>query len=267
MKNAQAPPASPRGTYTVKSLVKALNILEVLAEGEEPAYTLTQLSRRLRLHISTVHRLIVNLVSQGFIEEAPGGGGYQLSFKALRMGLRVLDRLDFRLVAQPLLRELSRQTKEAVQLAILQGTRAIPIEKFGSPQPAGLDARLGGVMPLHCTGVGKILLAYQSEELSKQIARTSGFHRFTRHTITSLANLKKELEGIREEGYALEQEESVEGLHGVAGPVFDHTGRVVAAFGVVGPATRITPASLPEIVRLVCATSEQISFRLGYRGQ
>jgi IclR family acetate operon transcriptional repressor len=267
MKNAQAPPASAGGRYTVKSLVKALNILEALGEGEEPAYTLTQLSRRLHLHISTVHRLLVNLVGHGLVEEAPGGGGYQLSFKVLRMGLRVLDRLDFRLLAQPLLRELSQQTKETVQLAILQETVAIAIEKFGSPQPVGLEARFGGVMPLHCTGVGKILLAYQSEDFLIQLAHTRGFARFTPHTITSLANLRKELEQIREQGYALEQEEAVEGLRGVAGPVFDHTGRVIAAFSVTGPASRVAPARLPEIVRLVCATSQQISFRLGYRGQ
>jgi IclR family acetate operon transcriptional repressor len=266
MKNAQAPPASAGGTYTVKSLVKALNILEALAEGEESAYTLTQLSRRLHLHISTVHRLLVNLVRQGFVEEAPGSGGYQLSFKVLRMGLQVLDRLDFRLVAQPLLRELNQQTKETVHLAILQQTRAISIDKVESPQPVGLDARLGGEMPLHCTGVGKILLAYQSEDSLIQIARTRGFPRFTPHTITSLANLRKELEQIREQGYALDQEETVEGLRCVAGAVFDHTGRVIAAFSVAGPATRVTPPRLPEIARLVCATSQQISFRLGYRG-
>ena len=266
MKNAQAPPASAGGAYTVKSLVKALNILEALAEGEESAYTLTQLSRHLHLHISTVHRLLVNLVRHGFVEEASGSGGYQLSFKVLRMGLQVLDRLDFRLVAQPLLRELNQQTKETVQLAILQETRAISIDKFGSPQPVGLDARLGGVMPLHCTGVGKILLAYQSENLLIQIAHTRGFARFTPHTITSLANLRKELEQIREQGYALDQEEAVEGLRCVAGPVFDHTGRVIAAFSVAGPATRLTPPRLPGIARLVRATSQQISLRLGYRG-
>jgi IclR family acetate operon transcriptional repressor len=266
MKNLQAPPASAGGGYTVKSLVKALNILEVLAEGEESPYTLTQLSRRLHLHISTVHRLLVNLVCHGFVEEAPGSGGYQLSFKVLRMGLRVLDRLDFRLVARPLLRELNQQTKETVYLAILRETRAISIEKFGSPQPVGLDARLGGVMPLHCTGVGKALLAYQSGDLLNQIARTPGFPRFTPHTITSLANLRKELERIREQGYALDQEEAVEGLRCVAGPVFDHTGPVIAAFSVAGPATRMTSSRLPEIVRLVCGTSQQISFRLGYRG-
>jgi DNA-binding IclR family transcriptional regulator len=265
MKNAKTPGDSLPDAYAIKSLAKALNILEFLAEGEESAYTLTQLSRQLHLHISTVHRLLVNLVRHGFVEEAPGSRGYQLSFKLLRMGLQVLDRLDFRSVAQPLLQELNQQTKETVQLAILQETWAVSIDVCRSPQPVGLEARLSGVMPLHCTGVGKILLAYQSEDLLIQLAHTRGFARFTPHTITSLANLRKELEQIREQGYALDQEEAVEGLRCVAGPVFDHTGRVIAAFSVAGPAARISPERLPEIARLVRGTSEQISFRLGYR--
>jgi IclR family KDG regulon transcriptional repressor len=245
--------------------VKALNILEVLAEEEPASYTLTQLSRRLHLHVSTVHRLLVNLVRHGFVEADPVSGGYQLGFRVLRMGLRVLDRLDFRRVAQPLLRELNQQTKETVHLAILQGARAISIEKFGSPQPVGLDARLGGVMPLHCTGVGKTLLAFQSEETLNQLARSPGLERLTPHTITSLPHLKRELERIREQGYAVDQEEAVEGLRCVAGPVFDHTGHVIAAFSVAGPATRLTAARIPEIASLVRETSQQISFRLGFR--
>jgi len=254
---------NPATAYTVKSLVKALNILEVLAD-EEPPYTLTQLSRRLHLHVSTVHRLLVNLVRHGFVEEDTVSGGYQLSYLVLRMGLRVLDRLDFRRAAHPLLRDLNLRTKETVHLAILQEARAISIEKFDSPQPVGLDARLGGVMPLHCTGVGKTLLAYQGEDLLNQIAQSPGFPRMTAHTITGLAQLRRELERIREQGYALDQEEAVDGLRCVAGPVFNHTGQVVAAFSVAGPATRLTPARVPEIAQLVRETSRQISYRLGY---
>ena len=265
MKNAQATPASPERDYTVKSLVKALTILEVLEEGEEPAYTLTQLSRRLHLNISTVHRLLANLVSHGFVEEAPESRGYQLSFKVLRMGLQLLHRLDFRWVAEPLLRGLNQQTKETVRLAILQETQAIAIEKFESPQRASIDTRLRDVMPLHCTGAGKILLAYHGGDLLKRATRTPGFRRFTPHTITTLAGLRKELGRVREEGYAVDEEETVEGWRCVAGPVFNHTGRVVAAFSVAGPATRITLPRLPEITRLVCTTSRQISSRLGYR--
>jgi DNA-binding IclR family transcriptional regulator len=262
MKTLKDPP-NPATAYTVKSLVKALNILEVLAD-EEPPYTLTQLSRRLHLHVSTVHRLLVNLVRHGFVEEDRLSGGYQLSYRVLRMGLGVLDRLDFRRAAQPLLRDLNLRTQETVHLAILQDLGTIFIEKFDSPQPVGLEARLGRVMPLHCTGVGKTLLAYQGEDLLNQIAQSPGLTRLTAHTITGLPQLRRELERIREQGYALDQEEAVEGLRCVAGPVFDHTGEIVAAFSVAGPAMRLTPARIPEIARLVRETAQQISYRLGY---
>ena len=263
MKTLKDPP-NPATAYTVKSLVKALNILEVLADEDVP-YTLTQLSRRLHLHVSTVHRLLVNLVRHGFVEEDTVSGGYQLSYRVLRMGLRVLDRLDFRRAASPLLRDLNLRTKETVHLAILQETRAISIEKFDSPQAVGLDARLGRVMPLHCTGVGKTLLAYQGEDFLNQMAQSPGLTRMTAHTLTGLPQLRKELERIREQGYALDQEEAVDGLRCVAGPVFNHTGQIVAAFSVTGLATRLTPARVPEIAQLVRETSQQITYRLGYR--
>jgi DNA-binding IclR family transcriptional regulator len=258
-------PPGPAAAYTVKSLVKALNILETLAE-EEPPYTLTQLSRRLHLHVSTVHRLLVNLVRHGFVEEDRVSGGYHLSYRVLRMGLRVLDRLDFRQVAQPLLRELNLRTKEAVHLAILEEARAVVIDKFDSPQAVGLDARLGRIMPLHCTGTGKTLLAYQGEELLNHVAQSPGLTRMTTHTLTALPQLRKELERIREQGYATDHEEAVEGLRCVAGPVFNHTGQVIAAFSVAGPATRFTPARVAEIAQCVRESSQQISYRLGYRG-
>jgi IclR family acetate operon transcriptional repressor len=257
-------PPNPATAYTVKSLVKALTILEVLAD-EDPPYTLTQLSRRLRLHVSTVHRLLVNLVRHGFVEEDTISGGYQLSYRVLRMGLRVLDRLDFRRAAQPLLRDLNLRTRETVHLAILQETQAISIDKYLSPQPVGLDARLGGIMPLHCTGVGKTLLAHRSEETLNRIAQAPGFTRMTARTITALPQLRKELQQIREQGYTIDQEEAVEGLSCVAGPIFNHSGQVVAAFSVAGPATRLTPARIPELAQMVRETSQQISYRLGYR--
>jgi IclR family acetate operon transcriptional repressor len=263
MKTLNAPP-NPATAYTVKSLVKALNILEVLADEEQP-HTLTQLSRRLHLHVSTVHRLLVNLVRHGFVEEDTLSGGYQLSYRILRMGLRVLDRLDFRRVANPLLRDLNARTQETVHLAILQEAQAISIEKFDSPQAVGLDARLGRLMSLHCTGVGKTLLAYQGEDFLNQIAQSPGLTRMTAHTITGLPQLRRELERIREQGYALDQEEAVDGLRCVAGPVLTHTGQIVAAFSVTGLATRLTPARVPEIAQLVRETSQQISYRLGHR--
>lgn len=264
MKSPKPSSSAPAGAYTVKALVKALRILECLAEDEQPSYTLTELSRRLHLHVSTVHRLMVNLLREGFVEQDPATGGYVLGFRVLRMGLRVLDRLDVRRVAQPLLRELNQKTQETVHLAILRGDHAVSIEKIPSPQPVGLDAPLGGEMPLHCTGVGKALLAYQGEEMLARLAKSPGLPRMTGRTITSLLQLKKELDHIRERGYAVDNEEIVEGLRCVAAPVFDHDGRAVAAFSVAGPATRITMERVPEIARLVFETGREISYRLGF---
>ncbi len=258
--------AVPGGRYTVKSLVKALGILKFLAEGDAPCYTLTHLSRALRLHVSTVHRLLVNLVREGYVEQDEATGGYRLSFRVLRMGLRVLERLDFRRVAEPLLRRLNEQTQETVHLAILRGDRVLSIEKYGSPQPVGMMAPLGGILPVHCTGVGKALLAYQDEELLKRLAGPEGLERFTANTLTSLGQLRKELARVRGEGYAVDNEEAVEGLRCVAAPLFDHTGQVVAAFSVAGPAARLTMARVPAIARLVRETAREISFRLGFRG-
>ncbi|MBZ5545330.1 MAG: IclR family transcriptional regulator [Acidobacteriia bacterium] len=264
MRTSRPTPPGSAGAYTVKALVKALRILECLAEDEQTTFTLTELSRRLHLHVSTVHRLMVNLLRQGFVELDPATGGYQLGFRVLRMGLRVLDRLDYRRVAHPLLRELNLQTQETVHLAILQGDRAISIEKFGSPQPVGLDPRLGGQMPLYCTGVGKVLLAFQRDEALAEMLRSLPLDRRTQHTITALPQLKKELSKIREQGYAFDQEEAVVGLRCVAAPLLDHLGRVVAAFSVAGPSTRLTDARIEELTGLVRETSREISHRLGY---
>jgi DNA-binding IclR family transcriptional regulator len=265
MKKPQSAASLPTATYTVKALVKALRILDCLAEEERSSATLTELSRRLHLHVSTVHRLMVNLLRQGFAEVDPATGGYRLGYRVLRMGLKVLDRLDFRQVAHPLLRELNQETQETIHLAILQSDHAVSIEKFGSPQPVGLDARLGGIMPLHCTGVGKALLAYQAEAPQAQLLRTLGLERHTAHTITSPAQFRKELTRIREQGYALDNEEAVIGLRCVAAPIFNHEGQVLAAFSVAGPATRITLERVPELAQLVRETAREISFRLGYQ--
>ena len=265
MKKPRAVSPIPSGAYTVKALVKALRILECLAEDERPSATLTELSRRLHLHVSTVHRLMVNLLRQGFVEVDPATGGYRLSFRMLRMGLKVLDRLDFRQVAQPLLRELNQKTQETVHLAILQGHHALSIDKIGSPQPVALDARLGNILPLYCTGVGKSLLAFQPDDVQAGILHALKLERRTPHTITNHALLRKELARVREQGFATDNEEVVVGLRCVAAPIMNHQGQVLGAFSVAGPAHRITPERVPELAWLVCEASREISFRLGWR--
>lgn len=264
MKAPKSAPSPPLPAYTVKSLVKALGILDCLAESEREGYKLTELSRKLHLHISTVHRLLVNLTRQGYVEVNPAKGTYELGYRVMRMGLKVLDRMDFRRVAQPLLSELSQKVEETVHLAILQGDHAVSIEKFHGPHPVSLDAPLGAAMPLHASGVGKALLAFQEEKRTGAILRAAGQPRLTPNTLPSPAELKKELARIREQGYAVDNEEAVTGLRCVAAPFFDHTGRALAAFSVAGPASRVSLQRTPEIARAVLETAAEISHRLGY---
>jgi IclR family transcriptional regulator, KDG regulon repressor len=264
MKGAKPAPARSSPAYTVKSLLKALAILDCLGESEPEGYTLTQLSHKLHLHISTVHRLLVNLVRQGYVDQNPAKGTYKLGYRMMRMGLKVLDRMDFRRVAEPLLSELSQKTQETVHLAILEGDHAVSIEKFHGPHPVSLDAPLGAALPLHATGVGKALLAFQDEKRAAAIVRAASLPRLTAHTLTLLGELKRELARIREQGYAVDDEEAVIGLRCVAAPLFDHSGRAVAAFSVAGPASRVSPSRTPEIARLVLETAGEISRRLGY---
>ncbi len=264
MKGQKSARTSPAPAYTVKSLVKALGILDCLAESEREGYTLTELSQKLHLHISTVHRLLVNLTRQGFVDVNPAKGTYEVGYRVMRMGLKVLERMDFRRVAQPLLSELSQKVEETVHLAILQGDHAVSIEKFHGPHPVSLDTPLGAAMPLHATGVGKALLAFQEEKQTAAIIRTVGLPSLTRNTLTSSAELKKELARIREQGFAVDDEEAVTGLRCVAAPFFDHSGRTVAAFSVAGPASRVSLQRTPEIASAVLEAAAEISHRLGY---
>jgi len=267
MKKAQPSPIEAGRIYEVKAVVKALKILDALAEAEPPANTLTKLSRHLHLRVPTVHRLVATLLREGYIEAIPGARGYQLSFKVLRMGLGVLGRLDYRQVAKPFLEDLAVETEETVHLAILIETQAIVVGTYGEPQPDGVDVRMGDAAPLHSSSVGKALLAYHPRGLMTHIERTSGFRRFTPKTYTNLASLRQDLDRTREQGYALDLGETMEGIVGVGAPVFDHTGEVVAAFSVAGPEARLTVQRMPEITRLVCSARDQISHRLGYRGK
>jgi DNA-binding IclR family transcriptional regulator len=249
--------------YTVKSLVKALSILTCLTESERSSLTLTEMSRKLHLHVSTVHRLLTNLVRQGFVEPDPAAGGYRLGFRVLRMGLRVLDRLDFRRVAEPILQALNQQSQETVHLAILQTGAALTIERYESPHPVGLEPLLGNRVPLHATGVGKCLLAWHGQELLDDLQRTAGFPSYTPSTLTTRRAVEAELDRIRAMGYAVDNEECVEGLRCVAAPIFDRKGRAVAAFSVAGPTSRVTPERVPELSRWVVDASREIAYRLG----
>jgi DNA-binding IclR family transcriptional regulator len=156
-------------------------------------------------------------------------------------------------------------TRETVHLGLLEGREVVYADKIECPQTIRMYSRVGRRSPLYCTALGKALLTYQAEPVLRDLIR-SGLPRYTARTITAASRLRAELKRIREEGYALDNEEFEEGLRCVAAPIRNHVEAVVASVGIAGPATRLEPARLPALIKYVKEAAEAVSAALGFRG-
>ncbi|MHB1651151.1 MAG: IclR family transcriptional regulator [Desulfitobacteriaceae bacterium] len=246
----------------VQSIERALAILETL--GQYPhGIGVTELGQSVGLHKSTVHRLLSTLMAIGYVEQDKDTERYRPGIKILGLGLEVLNNLDFRKEAIPYMKELVEISRETVQLAVLDFGEVVVVERDHSPET--IIVNLGLRADVHCTAEGKILLAYLSRE---EIVRTLTKCPMTQHTMntmTDLNNLLAHLEKVHSQGYAINAEELAEGLRSVAAPVFDHTGRVIAALSISGPTSRLTLERIARLVTVLKEACSSVSTRLGYR--
>lgn len=247
----------------VQAVERALTILEALARAEGPV-TLSSLSAEVGLHISTVHRLLNTLARRGFVEQEPYQGRYRLGLKVFEIGHRALYSLDIRAVARPFLRHLVEEFNETANLAVLDGTEVVYIDQVESKNMVKMLARPGTRGPAYCTGAGKVLLAGLPPFQLEKVLSNLNLYPYTPATITSVERLKKELEEIRQQGYAIDRGELEEGVRCVAAPIKNHEQRVVAALSVSGPSSRITEELLQsKLVEAVCRAARAISEALG----
>ncbi|MHB8732442.1 MAG: IclR family transcriptional regulator [bacterium] len=249
--------------YVVTAVGRALGILENVG-GDVHGTGITELSRRLGLGKSTVHRLCATLEHHGYLVRDPGTGRYRLSLRVFQIGSHALDALDLPARAMPALEALGAVTEETVHLAVLDGAEAIFIGKVESPRPLRLYSQVGRRCPAHCTAVGKVLLAHVGPG-QRALAAARPLKRYTPKTITSAAALERELEEIRRRGYAADEEEFEDGIRCVAAPVRDYRGRVVAALSVSVPAGRLPRARAASLVEQVLDTARRVSEALGHR--
>ena len=254
----------PAPSATVGAVQHCLDLIDALA-GNGVSRGVTDLGAQLHLAKSTVYRLLQTLAARGFVVQDPDSGRYRLGLRFLELGAVVTDSLSIRTIARPHLQALMEATRETVHLGLLEGHEVVYADKIESPQTIRMYSRVGRRSPLHCTALGKVLLAYQPpEELPAFFP--AGLRRYTPRTITTRRRLREELRQIREEGYALDNEEFDEGLRCVAAAVRDHLRTVVASIGIAGPATRLEPARLPELIKHVREAADAVSADLGYRG-
>jgi DNA-binding IclR family transcriptional regulator len=248
----------------VKSVEHALDILDQFT-ADAPFLTLADLSRRLDLSKSTIYQLLATLESRGIVERGANDGKYSLGLRLFQLGSLRVGLSGLSDVATPYLTQLRDTSGETVHLGIIYRDSILYVAKVESLHTIRMGSRIGGTSPLYCTGIGKMLLAYQPQAFVDEVlSRPLG--RFTANTLTEAALLTEELAHIRASGCAFDHEEHEPHVRCVAAPIRDHTGDVVAAISCSGPDIRLTNERMDRLAPEVVRTALGLSQRIGYCG-
>lgn len=254
----------PQRSNIVKSIVKAFDLLELLDKNNELG--IGEISELLGWDKSTVHRIITTLKKKGYVNQNLLNHKYYNSIKLFEMGNNVVEKLGLRRQAQPYMEKLADQTRETVNLAILDDKSVVYIDKIETPATIKVDLNIGKKLPVYCTGLGKTFLAYKLEDEVKELLRDVSFKKYTHKTVENIDELLLQLREIKAQGYTFDDEEYVEGLQCLAAPVMDYTNNVVAAVSVAVPKFRYEEGKkIFEYVQLVKDCAYKLSRELGYR--
>jgi IclR family KDG regulon transcriptional repressor len=242
----------------IQSLARGLKILDLLAQAEN-GVGITELAEVLGVDKSSASRLAQTLAAYGFAEQDTDTRRYFVGPQIVRLSRSVLSRMPLRDQAKPFLRQLVERTGECAHLAILAQGQALYIDQVESLSSLRVTTGIGTLAPLHCTALGKSLLAFNSELLPSDLPV------FTPRTISDQETLRTHLEQTRRQGYAVDDEEYEYGVRCVAAPVFDFRGKVVGAIGISGPAGRIGLDKLAQFGAIVAEVSGALSDRLSFK--
>jgi DNA-binding IclR family transcriptional regulator len=235
---------------------RVLTILDAF-DIEHPRLTLSEIARRAALPLATAHRLVAELVAWRGLERDEDGT-YHVGLRLWEVGLLGPLHTRLRAVAMPFLQSLYETTRENVHLAVRDGFDALYVEKLSGHRSVPIVSRIGGRLPMHATGVGKALLAYQPKEFVQEYL-SGPLARPTQYTIVERGRLRRDLAATRRRGYAVTSEEMTLGTCSVAVPVIDRDRHPVAAVGVVVHTVRVEPGKLAPPTRLA---AEGIAARL-----
>jgi IclR family KDG regulon transcriptional repressor len=251
------------GSEPAKAVVKTLRLLEALSENS--SLGITELAERLSMNKSTVYRFMSTLCDQSYARQ-DSDERYSMTLKLFELGTNVVQSTAIWRHAREVMDTLSQQTGETIHLATLEGLRLVYVHKVESTQSLRVTmmSRVGQSAPFHCTGLGKVMLAYAEQSVREAILRTNPLTRFTDRTITTEEQLAAELQQIRARGAAIDNEEHELGVRCVAVPVLSgNAAAPLAALSISAPAVRLPDAKLLRYEELVKKASVGITERLG----
>jgi DNA-binding IclR family transcriptional regulator len=247
----------------VKSVDRALKIITLVSKRKE-GVGVTELASNLDLNKSSIFRLLSTLVYHGFIEQNPETKKYRLGYKYLELSSMLLESIDLRTQAKPFLEELESFTNEVIHLVVYDQGEVIYIEKLEGSETLRTHSQVGRRAPMHCSSVGKVILAHLPLNEIVDFIDKNGLPKHTENTITDKEVFFKELGKIRNLGFATEIEENETGITCIAAPIFDHRKKITAAVSISGPSIRMAEERLAEIKPIIVNTGKKISMRLGY---
>lgn len=266
----QAKKATPRKTADSEtarqpgimgSVMKTFEVLEVFGREWTPL-TIAELGRATGRPKSSLHRTLATLVEAGVLEQS-APGRYRLTLKMWRIGISALAELDVLQVARSHLEALSRAADETVHLAVLEnGGGVVYLSKVESPRSIRVQTQIGRVTPSWCTATGRALLAFNPEVRDQVLAQPK--EKFTPNTVTDADELRKLFEEVARQDYAIAKAENHPEMGGIAAPIRDHSGAVIASCGVAIPIFRMDDKLIEQCTKLVTQTAATISADMGY---
>jgi DNA-binding IclR family transcriptional regulator len=265
----EQPNTQTKPNNLVQAIEKVALILDRVGKSPQ-GVSIRDLSLDLKIPKGTIHRILTSLSYVGYIRQHAETKNYFLGFKLMELSVLLGNQLDLRKVAEPVLRELADRTKLAANLVIIDRNEIVFIDKVEAHMPMGglkMASRVGSRNPVHCCAVGKVLLCRAPEEEVDRILEEAGLPRRTATTITNAGRFKAHLQTVREQGFAIDDEENEQGIRCLAAPVYDAKGMTVAAISVAGPAFLITTELMNGMIRReVTEAAAEVSRRLGYAG-
>lgn len=234
------------GVKTVQAVARALQILEVLGQSDHPL-ALPELAQRVGLNESTVYRLLNTMAQAGFVAAVPRHG-FRLTAKLFDLAQAAIPGMEIRSLVRPLLEEVVARCNETANIVLFDGVEAVYVDQIQSTHTVRILAEIGRRLPAYATASGKVFLAHLAPEGLERYLHTVPLHRFTPHTIVDPERLQRALEIVRRQGFAEENQEMEEGVSCVAAPIFNETGKVVAALSISGPTSRWTDSLVEALL-------------------
>lgn len=250
----------------VQSVIKSTMILELLSKNGELG--ISEISAYLEIERTTVSRMVGTLRHLGYVKQNPDNHKYSVTLKLFEMGMNEMDRLGIIRTARPHLEKLSQQTGETVNLGILSGLYVLYVDTIQSPNPVKAGWETGRKVPVYACALGKVLLAFQKDEILETLLREIDLRQFTRNTISNEEKLVTDLKNIRQMGYAEDDEEYMLGLICLASPILGFRGEAIASFSLTIPRYRYKEPDFERerILDVLVSVSSSLSRELGFTG-